>query len=334
MKKALIYLLLLITFQAKAQTNPITSINISLPSNPDANTANWGTGVSQLTITASGGAVNGRVNGFVVESKILVIIKKNGTKICGAYTSGTAPSSNFNTLTKVWSGSNAVSLLGQSCILPPGDYELSVQFFNYSNGKLNPLSDEKTKAFTIRGSEQPTYQAPQLIAPANETRIKESDLLKPITFRWTPVIPRPQEVVTYRLRVWQLMEGQNGTQARTVNQPITTKDVDNLTQATISNPITGPCKPPYLCDFVWNVQALNREGKPIGTNSGTSENFTFSFSSTDKKPPMITLVSPTNGSILAVSEMPTFRWKITVNPVNDPPTVSLKIVEIIGDQSP
>lgn len=334
MKKALIFLLMLFMVQANAQTNPITGITISLPANPDANMANWGTGTSQLTITANGKAVNGRVDGFVAESKILVIIKKNGSKICGTYTNSTAPSSNFNTLTKVWSGSNAVSLIGQGCILPTGDYELSVQFFGYSNGKFNQLSEEKTKAFTIRGNEQQSFQAPQAIAPANETLFKESDIAKPITFRWTPVIPRPAEPVTYRLRVWQLMVGQNSTQARTVNQPIITKDVDNLTQATISNLITGPCKPPYLCDFVWSVQALNREGKPIGTNNGTSESFAFSFSSTDKKPPMIMLVSPANRSTLAVNEMPTFRWKITVNPVNDAPTVSLKIVEIIGDQSP
>lgn len=327
---------MLFIVQAKAQTYPITGINISLPANPDANMANWGTGVSQFTITANGKAVNGRVDGFVAESKILVIIKKDGKKICGIYTSNTAPATNFNTLTKVWSGSNAVSLIGQSIILPPGDYELSVQFFGYSNAKFNPLSDEKTKAFTIRGSEQQSYQAPQAIAPTNETLIKESDLLKPITFRWTPIIPRPAEPTTYRLRVWQLMQGQNAIQAIKVNQPIITKDVDNLTQTILSNLYTGPCKPPYLCNFVWNVQALNRDGKPIGSNNGTSESFTFSFSSTDKKPPMITLLSPVNGNSFAPLRPAEFKWKINVavGDLNGDGYYKIKIVEIIGDQSP
>lgn len=336
MKKALIFLLVLIAFQAKAQTNPITAINISLPASPNANTINWGVGTSQLTITANAKAVNGRVDGFVQESKILVIIKKNGAKICGAYTNSTAPASNFNTLTKVWSGSNAVSLIGQDCILQPGDYELSVQFFGYSNGKLNPLSDEKTKAFSIRGNEQQSYQAPQVVAPANETILKESDLLKPITFRWTPLIPRPQEPVTYRLRVWQLMEGQNGTQARTVNQPLLTKDVDNLTQAMVSNLITGPCKPPYLCNFVWNIQALNREGKPIGGNNGTSETYSFTYAGvTTVTAIRLKLLSPTNGSTLKVGATTKFSWII-----NDPGDFTgdgyykLKIVEVKEGQLP
>jgi hypothetical protein len=59
---------------------------------------------------------------------------------------------------------------------------------------------------------------------------------------------------------------------------VTTKDVDNLTQATVSGILTGPCKPPYLCDFIWSVQALNRNGKPMGNNDGTSEPYTFKMS--------------------------------------------------------
>jgi hypothetical protein len=109
--------------------------------------------------------------------------------------------------------------------------------------------------------------------PANpdaNLMVSEEELAKPATFRWTPVVPRPNEPVTYRLRVWQLMQGQSGAQAMKANQPIFTKDVDNLTQLTVAKLITGPSKAPYLSEFVWNVQALNRAGKPIGANNGTS----------------------------------------------------------------
>ena len=281
MRKILPLLFLIISVQVFAQTYPITGINISLPANPDANTANWGNGTSLFTITANSKAANGRVDGHVAESKILVTIKKGGAKVCGSFTANSAPASNFNTLTKVWSGSNAVSLLGQGCVLPSGEYEICVQFFGYGAASPAPLSEEKCKTFSIRAKEQLSYQQPQAIAPANGAILSEIDIKKPLTFRWTPLVPRPQEPVTYRLKVWQLMQGQNGAQAMAANQPIITKDVDNLTQTVITNLISGPCKPPYLCDFIWNVQALNREGKPVGGNNGMSESAQFSANSCD-----------------------------------------------------
>ena len=271
MKNYITLLLLVITFQVVAQTYPITGINISLPANPDANTANWGTGTSMFTITSTSKAENGRVAPHVTESKILVTIKKGGTKVCGNNTMNTAPEANFNTLTKVWSGINAIALLGQDCVLTPGDYELCVQFFGYGPVGMDPMSEEKCKPFSIREKEQQTFQPPQVIAPTDGSVMSEADAKKPITFRWIPVIPRPQDPVTYCLTVWQLMQGQTGVQAMKVNQPLITKDVDNITQAVINNLISGPCLPPYLCDFIWNVQALNHKGKPIGENNGTSK---------------------------------------------------------------
>ena len=283
MKKYLVFLLLTVAFQGFAQTNLITGINISLPANPDANTANWGSGISLFTITANSKAANGRVDGHVTESKILVTIKKGGAKVCGSFTANSAPASNFNTLTKVWSGSNAVSLLGQGCVLPAGEYELTVQFFGNGAAGIAPLSEEKIKPFSIRAKEQLSYQPPQAISPANGAVLSEIDIKKPLTLRWTPVVPRPQEPVTYQLKVWQLMQGQTSAQAMRVNQPIITKDVDNMTQAVVNNIIDGPCKPPYLCDFIWNVQALNREGKPIGGNDGNSSPNTFSVNNNKLK---------------------------------------------------
>ena len=336
MKKTLTLLLLVVSVQLFAQSYPITGINISLPANPDANTANWGTGASMLTITAATRLTNGKIDSRVTESKIVVTIKKNGAKICGAYTGNSAPAANFNAVNKVWSGSNAVSLLGQDCLLPPGEYEICVQFFGYSLAAASaPLSEEKCKTFSIRAKEQQTYQPPQAITPANGTALSEADTKKPISFRWTAVVPRPQEPVTYRVNVWQLMQGQNGTQAMKANQPIITKDVDNLTQTIISNLISGPCLPPYLCDFIWNVQALNREGKSIGGNNGMSEAIGFSIVF---PPPLSSgnpsLISPANGDTIPAGQQPTFTW---LPPMPIPPgqiTYKIKIVEIIDEQSP
>jgi len=258
--------------QLFAQTYPITGINISLPSSPDANTANWGSGNSMLIITAATKMNYGRIDDGVIESKILVTIKKSEIKICGAYTNNSAPLAAFNIVTKVWSGSNAVSLLGQDCVLPSGDYELCVQFFG--NGAIGtvPLSDEKCKSFTIKSTDQQVYQSPQTISPANSAILSEKDTKKPITFRWTPVVPRPQDAVTYHIAVWEILAGQNAMQATKSNQPIITKDVNNITQTIINNLISGQ---PNTNDYAWTVQALNKDGKPFGENNGTSSPSVF-----------------------------------------------------------
>jgi hypothetical protein len=105
------------------------------------------------------------------------------------------------------------------------------------------------------------------------------DVRKPITFGWTPVVPKPQEPVTYRVSVWEILPGQDAERAIKVNQPILTKLVDEPTLALRSDVVTGPCMPPYLCDYVWSVQALNRNGKPIGENHGLSGTASFSYDS-------------------------------------------------------
>jgi hypothetical protein len=119
--------------------------------------------------------------------------------------------------------------------------------------------------------------SPKNVAPINGKSFTADEALQPITFRWTPVVPKPQQPVIYRLKVWQLMQGQNGTQAMRSNQPIVTKDVDNLTETTVSGIYTGPCKPPYLCDFVWSVQAIVLDGTTIGENEETSTITQFHF---------------------------------------------------------
>lgn len=277
MKKILIFLFMVVALQIFGQTYPISGISVTLPANPDPNTSKWGSGTVPFLISATARQGTDGVNKLVIESKILVTIKKSGAVACGSYNSTSAPPSNFNAVTKVWSGTNAVSLLGKECTLAPGDYELCVQFFGNRQGAVTPFSEEKCKPFTIQAAEQQSYQGPQGITPANGAIISEKDSKMPITFRWTPVVPKPKDPLNYKLTVWQLMQGQNGPQAQKANQPLITKDLVNINQYVISNLITGPCKPPYLCDFVWNVQAMNREGKAIGGNNGTSELFGFSI---------------------------------------------------------
>jgi len=259
---------------ALAQSDLITNINISLPANPDANTANWGSGNSLLTIQAQTHVTNGNIDPMVMESKMLVTIKKGSTTACGTHTGNNAPSAGFNTIVKVWAGNNATSYLGQNCTLTPGEYKISVQFFYFNIGqnKLMPISYEKTKDFTIIDK---TYQPPQILAPADNAMLTATALTQPITLKWSPVTPSPASPVKYLIKIWQLLLGQTASQAKQLNQPLRTINVTAATQTVVTSLINSLVMTPYTRNFIWTVQALNADGQPIGSNNGTSAPATF-----------------------------------------------------------
>jgi hypothetical protein len=121
------------------------------------------------------------------------------------------------------------------------------------------------------------------------------DVNEPTTFRWTPLVPKPKEPVTYKLRVWQLMQGQNGTQAMKSNTPIVEKKVIDVNEASVQGILTGPCKPPYLCDFIWSVQAVNREGKSINS-AFDNQAWNFSVAQPDNTGGSVTKAQDHNSS--------------------------------------
>lgn len=344
MRKLLLPFLLILTLQLSAQY-PITGITITLPSNPDAETGKWASGSSLLTISASTRQIgkNGRVEGHIQESSLLVTIKKNGTVVCGTYTKSSAPMSNFNTPNKVWSGPAALALLGQECTLTPGDYELSVQFFGEGAVPgLVPFSEEKIKPFSIREERLETYRPPQVLAPANQVLLSDANALRPITFRWTPVMPRPEDAVTYRLQIWQIPEKQPVTQVVRTTQPLISKDINNLTQAVVTELTKSEYKTSSV--FAWQVQALNRDGKPIGGNNGMSELFSFSLAANELREyklqdvlvssyaSRIQLIAPEKGAVIPAGESMVFAWSTSIPA--DSGNYKIKVVEVSGDQSP
>ncbi len=203
------------------------------------------------------------------EVKLVLQIKQGGAKICGNTVQATATTDLF--AVRNFSTSELVSLLSQCPKLTANTYTICAQFYNIDN---YPISREFCKEFSV-GDIIQSFNAPQNIAPTNEKIFEEALLKAPLTFRWTPVLPKPKDPVMYKLRVWQLMQGQTGTQAMKSNEPIVEKEVANINQAIVTNLISGPCKAPYLCEFVWNVQAFDKDEKPIGRNNGVSELYLF-----------------------------------------------------------
>lgn len=264
-------LLILTAPLLQAQQYPVTSITISLPQNPNSNINNWGTGSSFFSINVATKPLSGALNPILEYSRILVVIKKSGNVVCGNYTPATAPSPNFTTPNKTWNGTAAIALLGQSCNLTPGNYEVCVRFYG---GPANaPMSEEKCKPFTIPANQ--TYNKPQNITPLNGSNFNANMASSPVLFKWTSVSPNPGSPVTYQLKVWQKFAGQTATQAMNQNSPIVTKTVVGITQTTVANMIDPSCLAPQSCEYVWQVQATGPNGVTYGLNNGISDPTTF-----------------------------------------------------------
>lgn len=94
------------------------------------------------------------------------------------------------------------------------------------------------------------------VYPPNKGFITSEEALGALTFIWSP---KSNVSVTYELRVWQIMERQTIPQALKAT-PMLYKRVVDATQLTVENLITGPCKPPYMCNFIYEIKAMDANG--------------------------------------------------------------------------
>ena len=333
MRKINLLLLLLCHFSLASiaqpgQTQQIKIVNFTVKNQLPAIIDNWNNMPGSLLLVAQKSPATREFKGV----KLLLQIKSGGSLICGSNYSNGLPVDDFTT--RSFNVNELTGLLSACHELKDGSYTICAQFFSVERVAI---SNEVCKEFTMETAKETEFSPPTLITPENGKEYSSTDMIKPVMFRWTPLVPKPKEPVTYRMKVWQLMQGQNATTAMRTNQPIVTKDVDNITQAVVSNIYTGPCRPPYLCDYVWNVQAVNREGKPMGRNNGTSEPYTFKVvdkSANEASPPK--LVAPVDGKKFLPKDMtaPTlFRWTPVVPKPQEPVTYRLKVWQLMQGQS-
>lgn len=260
----------LVATGVQSQVNQVNIPSFTVKNVLPSKTDEWLSVPAALLMTAQKNPQTRELKPFLV-----LQIRSGGAVVCGNNLSSMRPVDPFDVRT--FNTADLVSLLGNCKELKEGSYSLCAQFYNVDKVAI---SREVCKEFRVEGEKSVEYAPPTLISPEDGKKITIQQAKSPIIFRWTPVVPKPQQPVTYRLKVWQLMQGQNGTQAMRSNQPVVTKDVDNLTQTTVIGLLRdgctgGPCCPPYLCDFICQVQAINKEGRPIGNNEGKSEPYSF-----------------------------------------------------------
>ena len=115
------------------------------------------------------------------------------------------------------------SSLEKSGKLPADNYQLCVQLVTAID--FLPVSEERCRIFTLAA-----FQLPIPVMPANEITLDAKQAQTAITFRWTPVSPRPAFPITYRIMVFEVLDKQHPVQAMRSNQPLLVKDVIGATQ--------------------------------------------------------------------------------------------------------
>lgn len=146
--------------------------------------------------------------------------------------------------------------------IPEDDYELCVQLFS---ADTRELLDEQCQNFQIFIPEPPS-----LVMPGDNEIIDNPFL----TFQCTPVIWHPGHPAIVLIRIAPLQEGQTPEQAIEGNVPHFEGEMPGGT--TLIYPPEGlPFEPGE--SYVWQVQAVDQNGTPIGENGGRSEIWQFIF---------------------------------------------------------
>ena len=154
--------------------------------------------------------------------------------------------------------------------LPAGSYQLCIQVVGSIPGTTREI--EMLKVPVCRPFTQAGYQLPNLLTPLDKTWLDAATAKSVITFRWSSIVPRTQEHVTYRLQVYEVKDNQLPMQALRSNMPILSTDVVN-TQYIWRPQLDFSGQEGYV--FIWTIQTLDIKGNPVTTadalNMGWSE---------------------------------------------------------------
>jgi hypothetical protein len=227
MKKIL--LIAAICFVTKTSLAQLNTTLVMSP-NPRGTVLEWT--IKELTFVISGGAAGfqGKVilkttlkttDGTIAASTNLEKAKQFTLNPNGTNTILYAPDV-IPLETMVFNGKFKISM-DRSGKLPAGTYILCVQLV--APATFQPLSQEQCRTFTIA-----SFQLPIPMMPANKTILDIEKAKAAITFRWTPVAPRPAEMLTYRVTVFEILPNQTAMQALRSNQPLLAKDIVGTTQ--------------------------------------------------------------------------------------------------------
>jgi hypothetical protein len=180
--------------------------------------------------------------------------------------------------------------------LPADNYQLCVQLVEPTT--YAPLSIEKCGSFYVAAA-----QLPICMMPANEQVLDIVKARTAITFRWTPLIPKPQGATNYRLQVFEVLQNQTPMQALRSNQPLLDQTIIERTQfiwqpqgilGFVEDEKTDSVAEKKGWDgtikgsdkrFIWSIQTLDALQNPIALDAnyeGRSEPMQFTVANKPK----------------------------------------------------
>ncbi len=179
-----------------------------------------------------------------------------------------------------WYGTPLKSILATGRI-PEDNYKFCVQLVNPTSGDPLTVQAPQCSNFTII-----SYIAPTLLAPLQDAQIS-AQVMTPIFFKWTPVAPYPNMIVTYRLQIWEVLEGQDKITALRNNQPIVEKDIKGSLQTQWPVDFAAP---EVGKSYVWTVSPLDDQDRKLVDGSGFAEPFGFSITEIKHNNPIVGLI--------------------------------------------
>ena len=286
----------------QAQPNQINISGFTVKNQLPPNVNDW------ITIPGSLLLVAQKLPGTPSYNPGLVIQLKNGTSlVCGNTANNLISLDNFTV--RNFQAAQLTGYLGQCPLLQPGNYTICVQFF--TEDKI-AVSREVCKEFTVTG-EPAICSPPRNITPVNGKAFLEKDLILPVIFTWSPVMPFDRNKVTYKLTIWEVEEGQTDAQAAYNNLPVLEQEVQGQTRYVL--------RPGFLerrnARYVWKVIAVNEQGEPV-CKTAQSELSVFTTEIAQKETSEPTLNTPCGNGDFESGILDTLEWsagytKITGN---------------------
>lgn len=118
---------------------------------------------------------------------------------------------------------NSLSSMLKTGRIPEDNYRLCTDLVDPEKG-TSLTQGPQCKMFSIIA-----FQAPVLLTPREDESIPEAQI-RGVIFKWTPVTPSSNVLVTYRFQVWEVLDGQTKADACRNNQPIVEKDFRGILQ--------------------------------------------------------------------------------------------------------